>query len=121
MRDVPGVGAYFSVFHSIRAKLLNSEKTSNAIPSILITPLSGACAGVAFWTVALPLDAIKTLVQTTSMSWGQAVKLVSFGQVYRTGYTMALARGIPGSSITFTIQTFVSKWIDDKFRERRSV
>lgn len=108
-RDVPGVGAYFSVFHSIRGRL----QQSNTVPSQFVVPLSGACAGIAFWTIALPLDAMKTLVQTSCMSWREAVRQVSIRRVYQTGYSMALARGIPGSSITFTTQTLVSKWIDE--------
>jgi len=81
--------------------------------SFALTPLSGACAGITFWTVALPTDAIKTIVQTSNLRWREAFHQVSFTRVYKTGYSMALARGIPGSSITFTVQTFASKWIDD--------
>jgi Mitochondrial carrier protein len=83
-----------------------------SLPVFCIIPLSGACAGIAFWTVALPLDAVKTLVQTSESSWRQAYQQISFARIYKTGYTMALARGIPGSSITFTIQTLASQWID---------
>lgn len=111
MRDIPGVGAYFGTFHFVRGKLLGLRDNS-ALPSLAVVPLSGACAGIAFWTIALPTDAVKTIVQTTSSSWSEAFRQVSWWRVYKTGYSMALARGIPGSSITFSVQTFASNWID---------
>ena len=115
LRDVPGVGAYFAVFHFVKGQL--TDKTNQ--PISVIVPISGACAGISFWTIALPLDAVKTKLQTVSnneihdLSLKQAIKSISFRQIYRTGYSMALARGIPGSSITFSVQSRVSRWIDE--------
>jgi solute carrier family 25 carnitine/acylcarnitine transporter 20/29 len=114
IRDIIGVGAYFSVFHGIRAQLSTNERTK-ALPLMIQAPIAGACAGVAYWTLALPTDAIKTLVQTSNKKWIEAAREVSWWRVYATSYSLAIARGIPGSAITFTTQTLVSKFIDDHF------
>ena len=109
LRDGPGVGAYFTTFHLVKNNVDISDSAR--------IPFAGACAGVAFWTVALPADALKTRVQVTQ---GKAnimsvARELDFFHVYRSGLGIAILRGIPGASITFTVQTSVSNWIDRKF------
>jgi solute carrier family 25 carnitine/acylcarnitine transporter 20/29 len=111
VRDFFGVGSYFATFHFAKSRL---EATQD-VPQAARVPLAGMCAGIAYWTTALPLDAVKTVIQTSSSPLSINNALLSFrsnpAALYR-GYVMALCRGIPGSSITFTVQSLVSNWID---------
>jgi hypothetical protein len=87
--------------------------SEHLVESPMITvPVSGACAGIAYWTWSLPFDSVKTLMQTSTCSFREAWSKVNVKQMYKSGYTICLARGIPGAAITFTVQTTLSNWID---------
>ena len=83
-------------------------------PTLGVTICSGALAGLAYWVVALPLDAVKTWVQSDmAESAVQAVKgslreRGPFETMKRltSGYQVAYARGIPSAAITVTTYSF---------------
>ena len=62
LRDVPGNAAYFGTYEFIKrlsCKLEGREKAS-----IIGTLLAGGSAGIANWVVAIPIDAVKSRLQT---------------------------------------------------------
>lgn len=110
-RDFAGMGMWFATFHYVRQQL--ADRWSVPLADFRVVALSGACSGVAFWTVALPFDSVKTLMQTTTtLSFAQALQATNFPDQYRRLYTLCLARGIPAASIAFSVQTAASNWID---------
>lgn len=115
-RDFWGMGMWFASFHFMRHKLTEyNNRERMMLPQFIIVALSGASAGVAFWTIALPFDSIKTKMQTQQVSFTQAWRSTIFLDQYRALYTLCLVRGIPAASITFSVQTLVSSWIDNNF------
>lgn len=82
--------------------------------------IAGASAGVAFWSVALPVDTIKSLVQTdrTNASTYELVsaRVREFGvsSLYR-GWSVALTRGIPSAAITFTVFGRVNNYLNTHY------
>lgn len=115
-RDALGCGFFFyamawSQREFSSASHSNGKSGDNPQPPTLgVTILSGAMAGLAYWLVALPLDAVKTWVQSDmAESAVQAVKasLRERGPVetmkrLTSGYQVAYARGIPSAAITVT-------------------
>lgn len=110
LRDGPGLGAWFAAFETAR-KLIPSITGLKENDSLTLL-LSGSCGGIAFWTVALPMDAIKSIIQTSygnQNNMGLLTKKVKTNGIiwliqdlYR-GYPIALARGIPASAIVFLV------------------
>ena len=108
LRDVPGVGAYYAAFEAARRRavaLRGSPKLSLAELAV-----AGAGGGVAFWTVALPLDFAKTRLQVGAEAGSasvagvlrDAVRAGGLRRVY-VGYASALARGVPGAAVVFSV------------------
>ena len=110
VRDGVGVGAWFAAFSFAKARLLNAH-----VPETAAVALAGCCAGASFWTVALPVDCVKTLVQTADkrLSAVVALRQLDFSprRLYR-GYPIALMRGLPAASLTFSVQHHVAKALD---------
>jgi len=114
-RDVPGVGSWYF------GNAIANEYFANKYPSSPKAPrsiVSGAFAGICFWLVALPLDTVKTIVQTNT-SGRSSLQLISerYAQegirgFYR-GMGVALLRGIPAAATTFTAYDMVSAWLQE--------
>jgi len=82
--------------------------------------LAGSAAGVAFWTVALPFDTVKSVMQVKGVKGrvgkegmgAVARRLVREGGVGRLfrGWPAAFGRAVPGSAAT--LATF--DWVKDR-------
>lgn len=98
-RDVPGVGAYYLTFEFLKRDFGNF--------------VAGAAGGFSFWTIALPFDHVKSRLQVDPSLTLKEILFPSpplkdplFSRLY-VGYWSALARGIPGAAIVFTVYGFV--------------
>ena len=129
-RDGPGVGVYFLTFDLCKSNLLEASlsisphrcETVSPSNSTLLTIklLSASCAGIAFWTVALPVDTIKTLYESANISGGLAcqsrwlLRTINEGgglsMLFRA-WPVAMGRGIPSAAITLTTFDIVSEWL----------
>ena len=108
LRDVPGVGAYYAAFEAMRRRAVALRGS----PKLELAELAvaGAGGGVAFWTVALPLDFAKTRLQVGAEAGSasvagvlrDAVRAGGLRRVY-VGYASALARGVPGAAVVFSV------------------
>mmetsp|Transcript_19681 Transcript_19681/g.24827 ORF Transcript_19681/g.24827 Transcript_19681/m.24827 type:complete len:110 (+) Transcript_19681:3-332(+) len=83
--------------------------------SLVNTLGSGAMAGLGYWVTSLPLDALKTLVQTgRAPSAFQTVKVLvkrdgimqAYSQLYR-GWPLAFSRGSASAAVTLTTYSYV--------------
>jgi solute carrier family 25 carnitine/acylcarnitine transporter 20/29 len=119
LRDGIGLGFWFMTFNGIHLTLKerfgatpsSQNKHNNSIivppPPLILVAMSGAAAGLAFWTTALPLDALKSHVQN-----GNTISsFFSPGRKYYRGYSIAAPRGIIAAAITFTVQYQVLQWL----------
>lgn len=104
-RDSVGWGFSFYMFHSCKGFLQSRYHDKE---SFSITLISGAVAGLSFWSVALPMDTVKTLVQNgTASSARDAVRqsLHTLGP-WRTmlrfcrAWQFAFAKGVPAAAVT---------------------
>jgi hypothetical protein len=105
-RDSVGCGFFFLVFEMGREHFahITGEDT------LTTTMLSGAIAGVAFWTAALPFDTMKTLVQNGSArNMMSAFSKVGGIQNLTKGWQVALGKGAPGAAVTVGTYESVSK------------
>ena len=75
LRDGPGLGLYFFAFDRFKyifsgGSSLQPLRTNNAgqvdLPTISLAPriFAGAMAGFSFWAIALPVDTIKTVIES---------------------------------------------------------
>lgn len=113
-RDSLGCGGFFVAMACCRQ--LFTPKGEQ--PTWGVTVLSGACAGVGFWVIALPLDTVKTWVQNgTAESASLAIQEAVHSHGYlRTahqlcrGWQVAFGRGAPSAAITIgTYEYFYQK------------
>ena len=139
---IVGVAAWYYTFDTVRKLLVSPydiQYNTGSIP-LWKTALSGACAGIGYWTFAYPQDLIKSIVQTqlfhnmnitnnvsignntiteSSTSSIQAIynvmkQLYADGGILRfyRGYNAGLVRGIIGASTTFTTYNIVINYIN---------
>eukprot|EP01041_Mallomonas_annulata_P000887 gene887-1721_t len=105
LRDAPGLGLYFLSYEVCKSN-------SPLGPSNIWTKfISGSMAGVSYWLYALPMDTMKTHIQSQDTPksnlreiWSAFQLLVSrdgIKRLYHT-YPIALMRGIPSAAITLT-------------------
>ena len=83
LRDGPGIGVYLLAFEHTKAALAHTPSSSSSSSagtaadgnrqgqgqglSVWRKLVAGASAGVAFWTVALPIDTIKTNIEASKV------------------------------------------------------
>jgi hypothetical protein len=109
LRDGPGVGVFFAVSSSVK-RVLNEWDTEKRY-QYTIKIIAGSLAGIGFWVYGLPLDTIKTNLES-KLKTGNPVGLLTsttrdllaeggVSRLYR-GWQAALTRGAPSSAITLT-------------------
>ena len=128
-RDALGMGAYFSAyayFSSLLSPIFASgqkELASKQNKTILdriqyMVPLllAGSASGIAFWAVALPLDTLKSRIQTdVKLSYTQAIReLVRRPGSWMPTYPIAFMRGIPSAATTLATYQVLSEWLFGK-------
>jgi hypothetical protein len=95
--------------NDVYLRALTPEGMAPKDRGVLRVLAAGAMSGVSYWLVAFPMDAIKSVIQTSRGSSESIVdtarKLVAEGRLYR-GLSVALVRGIPGASVTFATFRF---------------
>lgn len=114
-RDGIGCGLYFYTIAWAQQRLTPpGEKTS-----LGATVVSGALAGLAFWTTALPMDSIKTWIQSADVGLAAVSPKDAIAKIYSErgatgvflrltrGWQVAFGRGIPSSAITITTYSLV--------------
>lgn len=98
-RDVPGVGAYYLAFESFRGRTLGRNM------------VAGAVGGAAYWSVALPFDHVKSRLQVDDAATVSSILRTTPLARFYIGYGSALARGIPGAAIVFSVYAAVVDWV----------
>ncbi|ETW02781.1 hypothetical protein H310_05272 [Aphanomyces invadans] len=104
-RDALGVAFYFVTFDCIKTVLPDDWAPASRVL------VAGASGGIAFWTIALPFDTVKTVIQVSAHEAGtqphgmirtglHLVRQHGVGRVFQ-GWQAAFSRGIPGAAITF--------------------
>ena len=90
-RDVPGNAAYFAAYELLRRKFCDLEDRKT--PSTAATVLAGGLAGVANWTVAIPMDVLKSRYQVAPIGTYKSCWHVLTDLIHREG-PRALFRGL---------------------------
>jgi hypothetical protein len=122
VRDSIGCGSFFLFFQLGKTYL---PMVTGAEPTSQIHTIgAGMCAGLGYWAITLPLDTLKTLVQTgkTNSAMNTVSLLVNrdgfygaVSQLYR-GWQMAFGRGTPSAAITLTTYSAVYHFLDEQYR-----
>jgi solute carrier family 25 carnitine/acylcarnitine transporter 20/29 len=135
-RDGPGIGMYLLTFEYCKKAWEpppppQQEGSSGVVASPSLWPklLAGACAGVAFWAVALPIDTIKANIEASPgrTSWNRLVaeqlRMVSdrgVGHLFRA-WPVAFGRGIPSAAVTLTTFDVMTEWLVRRRVQRTSL
>ena len=115
-RDGLGCGLFFCAMHGMQEFLTPPDES----PTFATSIVSGGAAGLAFWLVGLPLDTVKTWVQsstdwTVRFSVRSAVRdiylqeggFMGVGKRLLHGWQVAYGRGIPSAAITMSVYSAV--------------
>ncbi|CAH1365940.1 hypothetical protein MTP99_002245 [Tenebrio molitor] len=106
LRDIPASGMYFLTYEAVRDCLTDNGKTT---PSFLGTLFAGGCAGISHWIVGMPLDVLKSRIQTApSGIYPKGVRdafrklmVVEGPAALYTGITPVLLRAVPANAACF--------------------
>ncbi len=118
VRDSVGCGVFFVMFELGKKHL--PSITGSEQGSRLNTVGAGLMAGFGYWFASLPLDSLKTLVQSGKAN--SAINTVStlvkrdgviggISQLYR-GWQLAFGRGSPSAAVTLTTYSAVYNFCD---------
>ena len=119
MRDGPGLALFFLAFEATRRGLCTARGGDEDLRLAEIA-FAASCAGVAFWSWALPVDTVKSIVQAAGNEQRSTASIVSEmysrGGVARffAGWQAAYIRGIPGATTTLCVHTYCSKMWDEQ-------
>jgi solute carrier family 25 carnitine/acylcarnitine transporter 20/29 len=124
-RDAIGCGAFFYTVHYLQESLAQDPRTRTALSPSVRTIISGAIAGVAFWVVALPLDTIKTWVQSADPRLNENVARTELANIYQTsgswgvvqrllrGWQVAYTRAMPAAALTMITYNSVYQFLEE--------
>lgn len=113
IRDGPGIGFYMIAFDKSKQWLMKQSEINakSASCPIWIRLLAGSLAGIAFWTWGMPIDSMKTRIESSiklhgsSMSISEIIRQQIRGtkwiDLYRA-LPVAYIRGIPSAAVTLT-------------------
>lgn len=113
-RDGPGMALFFLAFDTAKRAIAARQGPDQPL-QLAHTVMAASCAGIAFWSWALPVDTVKSVVQSPGNE-GRSIRSV-LAEMYRTGGTprffrgwqAAFVRGIPGATSTLVTHTYLSK------------
>ncbi|KAJ3145846.1 hypothetical protein HDU89_006898 [Geranomyces variabilis] len=88
MRDVPGSFFYFATYESVKRALTEGIDAKLNPATVL---LSGGLAGMVNWTVAIPIDTVKSRMQSSAAAGSLGA---CFRQILAEGGPQALFRGL---------------------------
>jgi solute carrier family 25 (mitochondrial carnitine/acylcarnitine transporter), member 20/29 len=116
LRDGPGIGLYLLAFEETKRILISKYSTNQSTPTLWMRVVSGSVAGVAFWTWAIPIDTIKTKIESAYKQQNVHIggfqiaskvsKDLSLIGMYRA-LPLAYMRGIPSATVTLTVYDMV--------------
>jgi Mitochondrial carrier protein len=117
-RDGWGCGWFFVTMHYAQ-EYLRGYGDETIAPSMGVRVVSGGLAGLAFWVASLPLDTVKTWIQSADLSQRQMVVRESIERIQQQegvrgvirqlfrGWQVAYGRGIPSAAITISVYSWV--------------
>jgi hypothetical protein len=119
-RDSLGCGCFFVTLAYCQQQQQQQQQRADEKPSLSGTVLSGACAGLGFWAVGLPLDCLKTWVQhgtatSATQALAESYRKVGFQRtVLRLvqGWPVAFGRGAPSAAITMATYEFCCRYLE---------
>jgi solute carrier family 25 (mitochondrial carnitine/acylcarnitine transporter), member 20/29 len=120
-RDGLGCGCFFLTMAWTQQRLTPPGEK----PSMTTNMIAGGVAGLSFWLAALPLDTVKTWVQSSdvqcNLSSSQAIRNVIrehgvIGMIHQThkGWQLAYTRGIPSAAVTISVYSAVYQYLSGR-------
>jgi hypothetical protein len=118
-RDGWGCGWFFVTMAGTQQLLTEPGEQ----PTFPVTVVAGGMAGLAFWLTSLPLDTVKTWIQSaevgTTVTATESVSNILrqqgvrgvFQQLFR-GWQVAYGRGFPSAAITISVYSSVYTYLD---------
>jgi solute carrier family 25 carnitine/acylcarnitine transporter 20/29 len=123
-RDGWGCGWFFVAMHYAQERLTR-DLDDGSPPGLGVRIVSGGMAGLAYWVAALPLDTVKTWVQSADLRHGSLSVAESIRSIQRRegatgvvrqlfrGWQVAYGRGIPSAAITMIVYS----WTFDQLQQ----
>ena len=130
LRDGPGVAFYLYTFQQGKKYLSKGSLEKDIALGNRV--LAASTAGVVFWMYALPVDTLKTLVESRGHNDGvekNSSLLNHIRRIYNEvgglrylyrSWPVALGRGIPGAAVTLTTYDILEEYFQALFREEIS-
>ncbi|KAG8341620.1 putative mitochondrial carrier protein [Trypanosoma vivax] len=115
LRDVPGSMAWFGGYEYAKALLCDDPRS----PLVSQALVAGGVGGVCMWSLALPLDAIKTRVQLnperiSSLNACRCV-LNEYGiRGFYRGIGPVMLRALPANAVCFAARETVSSFLENQ-------
>jgi solute carrier family 25 carnitine/acylcarnitine transporter 20/29 len=113
IRDGPGMGLYMLSFDLCKKYLIKAypAQVHDIHVPIWIRLVAGSVAGITFWTWALPIDTLKTLIESSfTKSFSFSAAFTQFRSNLHTLYRalpVAYLRGVPSAAVTLTVYELV--------------
>lgn len=118
VRDGPGIGFYLLAFEALKMQMIERHGLEISSVPLWVRITAGSVAGVAFWTWAIPVDTVKTLIESALLERpsGSIIAHVSRRVSLRHLYSalpLAYMRGIPSAAATLTTYDVVIDFLKE--------
>jgi solute carrier family 25 carnitine/acylcarnitine transporter 20/29 len=110
LRDIPANSIWFASYYLWKDYLMTA---TNSTQALYVAPFAGAIAGMSSWSLIMPLDTIKTRIQSShkNISIWQVCRNIAqeprsiWKTLYR-GWLVAVLRSIPSNAVGWTATEF---------------
>lgn len=120
VRDAIGCGAFFYTVHIFQEGLAATTELS----SLSRTMIAGAAGGVMFWIVALPMDTVKTWIQSSANGASTSPRMelyrlytdlgsIGLAQRLLRGWQVTYTRAMSSAALTMATYTTVSQCLEE--------
>jgi len=128
LREIFGYAGYFALYECLKRQLTHnnnggsgaSDSTQGIMSDSVASLFAGGSAGVAYWSISLPMDVVKSRLQAQSVDNGSfkyansmecVRELAREGGVraFYKGYSASIIRTIPSSAVCFFVYEQVIK------------
>lgn len=95
---------YFTVYENYIRSKLKEGQTSHIVSKTKDILVAGSLAGISYWLLIFPVDAIKTQVQSGMFkSYVESAKFLWQNKLLFRGMGIAIIRSIPVNAVNFMV------------------
>ena len=122
MRDIPALSIYILSYELLYNESVNRSKPLTKKMDCLYSLTAGGISGVVSWIITMPLDTIKSKIQSQAATQNRISISTCIYETYRSmglsglfrGISIASIRAFPVNGVTFMVYSQILHYLDNR-------